>query len=152
MSVTSGILPSQIVNSDQNYDRNNKLLQNAIKQENDRINKETTVLEKVIYDISNPSPIIITLCVLGVLLIVYIINILFIKPNLSGIWVDYSGNLWKLNYSKLTGKFQVFINGACYGSGMVIENYVHYGDLIGVWNYENNIYFMNGEKLQKIIE
>ena len=113
--------------------------------------REQILLQKKIYDVSNPSPIFVAAIVIVVLLVMYIIYVLFLKPCMSGEWLDHAGNEWNISHNRFTGNFRVKINGECRGSGKNLDNYVHYGDLIGVWNYHDIIYFTEGWQLQRVV-
>ncbi len=125
------------------YEEN--LKKKAIKAE-----KERALLQKKIYDLSNPSPLIVAGIVVGVLFFMYIVYLIFLKPCLSGQWMDHAGNEWTISHNRLTGNFCVKINGESSGSGKSLDNYVEYGDLIGVWNYRDVVYFTEGWQLHRV--
>ena len=123
-----------------------QLKEAAIKAE-----REAQLLQKKIYDSSNPSPIFVAAIVITVLLIMYIIYVVFLKPCMSGDWLDHAGNEWTISHNRFTGNFRVKINGECRGVGKTLDNYVQYGDLVGVWNYHDIIYFTEGWQLQRVV-
>lgn len=126
--------------------REQKLMEDVAKAERDR-----ELLQKRVYEVANPSPILITCVVLGVLLMLYIIYMIFLRPCLSGEWVDPSGNIWHIAHNRMSGQFSVCLNGEPSGSGKVMDNYVQYGDLIGVWNYGRVIVFTEGWHLERLL-
>jgi len=125
---------------------NIKLQEAAIKAE-----KERALLQKHIYNNANPDPHIIVAIVIAVLLALYVIYALFIKPCMSGEWADPSGNKWQIDHNNFTGNISVKINGKCAGTGSVQDNYVKYGELVGVWNYGKKIMFTKGWDLSKVL-
>lgn len=127
----------------QNYET--QLKEAAIQAE-----RERALLQKKIYDTSNPSPVFVAAIVMTVLLAMYVLYVLFLKPCLSGAWMDHAGNEWDIAHNRFTGNFQVKINGESSGAGQTLDNYVRYGDLIGVWDYSNLVCFTEGWQLQRI--
>lgn len=116
-----------------------------------RAEQERQLLQKKIYDSSNPSPIFVASIVLAVILAMYVIYVVFLKPCLSGEWMDHAGNSWEISHNRFTGTFRVKINGECRGVGKSLDNYISYGDLIGVWNYGDVITFTEGWHLQRVL-
>ena len=111
------------------------LLENAAKAEEER-----KLLQKTVYDSSNPSPIFVTCMVIGTLLIMYIVYVIFLKPCMSGIWIDIAGNQWYIDHSVVKNIFTVYID----------DNYLQFGDLVGVWNYSDQIFFTDGFELNRL--
>lgn len=123
----------------------NKLVETSIAAE-----RERALLQKKVYDLANPSPIFVTAVVIVILLSMYLVYVIFLKPCMSGEWMDHAGNTWDIAHNRFTGNFKVRINGECQGSGKALDNYVRYGDLVGVWNYGNVIVFTEGWQLQRL--
>jgi hypothetical protein len=115
-----------------------------IKDKSQQTEQERAMLQKYIYDNANPSPVLIACLAFGLIVILYVLYLLFLKPSTSGEWHDVYGNIWILNHNLLNGRIKVNINGRCAGSGKVIDNFVRYGDLTGVWDYNNEIAFTEG--------
>ena len=127
---------------------------NDEKQRTDALNnqkRESEILTKTIYDISNPSPIVVTAIIIGILLILYVIYIIFLKPSVSGTWIDSLGNEWYLNHNTFKNIFTVSINDLPSGKGVLYDNYIRYGELIGIWDYSNTILFTNGITLERLL-
>lgn len=108
------------------------------------------LLQKNIYDNSNPSPLFMAIIVLTVLFCLYFVYILFIKPSMTGEWTDISGNIWYIVHNKLTGTLEIEINGYPKGEGQIIGNLVEYGELTGIWNNANTVVFTEGWSLERI--
>jgi hypothetical protein len=123
-----------------------RLLEDAVKAE-----RERDLLQKTVYSIANPSPIIVTTIVVAVIAALYVIYVLFLKPCMSGEWVDPKGNIWYIEHNRFSGNFDVFMNGVYVGAGKVIDNYFRFGDLIGVWNYHNMIIFTEGWGIERLL-
>lgn len=121
------------------------LLENAAKAEAER-----KLLQKTVYESSNPSPIFITSMVIGTLLIMYIVYIMFLKPCMSGIWIDNAGNQWYIDHSVFKNIFTVHIDDNYGGTGYIYDNYLRFGDLVGVWNYSDQIFFTDGFELNRL--
>lgn len=125
--------------------RQTALLENAAKAEEER-----KLLQKTVYDSSNPSPIFVTCMVIGTLLIMYIIYVVFLKPCMSGIWIDTAGNQWYIDHSVVKNIFTVYVDDNYGGTGYIYDNYLQFGDLVGVWNYSDQIFFTDGFELNRL--
>jgi hypothetical protein len=121
-----------------------------LKKQAIRAERERMLLQKKIYEVANPSPIFIAGLVIAVLISMYIVYVALLKPCLSGEWMDHAGNTWELNHNRFTGNFIVYINGVESGVGRSLDNYISYGDLVGVWNYGNVIVFTEGWQLNRV--
>lgn len=126
--------------------RNVKLLEAVKKAE-----QEQQMLQKHIYDNANPSPLLVVTISLGVILTMWIIYMIYLKPNATGEWRDDMNNVYILTHNRFTGNVRVRMNGKCRGFAKLIDNYFRFGDLIGVWNYADNITFTNGMEIMKVL-
>jgi hypothetical protein len=84
-------------------------------------------------------------------IILYVIYIIFLKPSVSGTWIDSLGNEWYLNHNTFKNIFTVSINDLPSGKGVLYDNYIRYGELIGIWDYSNTILFTNGITLERLL-
>lgn len=114
------------------------------------VEEERNLLQKIVYDVSNPSPIIITCIVLGTLLLMYIVYLVFIKPTLKGNWIDNYGNEYYIKHLPWQLTFYILHNGAVTGQGRVLDNYISLKDVAGVWNYDDEIIFVDGTVLSRL--
>jgi len=112
--------------------------------------EERKLLQKTVYDISNPSPALVIGIVLMILIGMYYIYVLYLKPDMTGIWYDEMGNKWIIKHCKFSNTFAVTLNNTYSGAGALYDNYVQYGNLIGVWDYADNIHFTNGSTLERL--
>jgi hypothetical protein len=147
----TSLAPQDVLKSIENDANKERAYQANLVQEALRAEQERALLQKKVYDLSNPSPIFMTVLVVAVVLLMYLIYVLFLKPCMSGEWMDHAGNTWQISHNRFNGNLRVRINGECRGSGKVLDNYVNYGDLIGVWNYGNVIVFTEGWHLERVI-
>lgn len=130
-------------------DAYNRERQNVIKD----INERADVIEKVIFDNGNPSPFIVALCIVLVLLGMYMIYWHYMKPCASGNWIDDSGVEYTLDHNKLDGR----LNATAYkknigvntAKGEINDNYVVIGEVPGVWDYVDNIMLFNGVVMKR---
>ncbi len=143
--------PADVLKSIEDEAIREQLYQTNLIDASIRAEKERALLQKKVYDLANPSPIFVASVVIAVLLAMYLIYVIFLKPCMSGEWLDHAGNTWDITHNRFTGNFRVRINGECKGSGKALDNYVRYGDLIGVWNYGNVIVFTEGWHLQRVV-
>lgn len=150
--------PDTVFNSDASpadYDETQKraVLAKAAKLRNavEQADKTALLLNKTIQSESNPSPIIVCVVIVGSLLIIWGIYLLFLKPCIGGEWRDSVGNMWQIKHKGASTTANVKINGDCAGKLKVIDNYVRYGDLIGIWDYNNDILFTNGVSMSRVL-
>lgn len=147
----TSLAPTDVLKNIQDEEWKEKAHQENLIISSIKADKERALLQKKVYDISNPSPIFVTGIVIVILLIMYFIYVIFLKSCMSGEWSDHAGNIWYISHNKFTGNFQVKINNKNRGVGKVLDNYVRYGDLIGVWNYGNIIMFTEGWQLTRFL-
>ena len=90
-----------------------------------------------------------------VLLIIYILYVIVMKPNVSGRWTDDSGNNYVfkqrlfLSFGKYTAKDT---KDAVWNlSGTVKGPNVSFKNVNGVWDYRNLITFPNDMKLRRVL-
>jgi hypothetical protein len=125
--------------------------QQQLLERSEKAEQERKIIQKTVYDVSNPSPLAITCVVIGMLLVMYIIYLMFLKPCMSGEWVDNIGNTWNINHDKLRNVFDVTVNGKSSGVGIVYDNYIKYGKLIGAWDYSDRVVFTDGIILERVL-
>jgi hypothetical protein len=118
-----------------------------VKEAGDKLEADRQVLQARIYDNANPSPLLVATIALATLLTMWILYIVFLKPDASGEWRDELNNKYRLTHNRFTGTIRMRINGKCAGYAKVIDNYFRYGDLVGLWDYSDNIIFVNGIQL-----
>ncbi len=123
----------------------------ALLEESKRLDEKKTILQKYIYNNANPSPLLIIGIVVSVVFCLWVIYVVFLKPTIDGEWRDEYGNKVNMCHNQLTGKIKVYMNGKYGGTGVVIDNYVKYGQLIGIWDYNNEIIFVGGTRLRRIL-
>ena len=142
--------PADVLNNIKQSEQDKEAYYAKLQEEAKRVEQERVMLQKKVYSDANPSPIFITGLIVAVLVSMYIIYVVFLKPCMSGEWMDKAGNTWDICHNKFTGMFTVTIDGKESGLGQVIDNYVSYGDLVGVWNYGNVIAFTEGWQLNRV--
>lgn len=113
--------------------------------------REQQILQKHIYDNANPPALLIVTIGLGIVLTMWIIYMVYLKPNASGEWRDDMNNEYVLTHNRFTGNVRVRMNGKCKGFAKLIDNYFRFGELIGVWDYADNITFINGMQLMRFL-
>jgi hypothetical protein len=113
-------------------------------------NSDKPYIKNIIYESANPSPIIILLVVIIIVISLFLIYILFLKPSISGEWYDNKGNKWLINHNVLLNKASVEINNNFNFQCTIIDNYIKCSDLVGAWDYNNTIVFMDGIILSRV--
>lgn len=148
--VTSTIAPADIIQQAKIDEANDKArIENLLKRAQE-VERERELLQKTVYKNANPSPIIVASIVIAIIFALYILYILFVKTCASGEWRDHMGNEWYISHNRFTNNFTVTINKKRAGSGYIRDNYVKFGDLVGVWDYQDKIIFMEGWHIERI--
>lgn len=111
--------------------------------------KQAMQAQEVIYDVANPSPIILGLVILCLFLVIYLLYTIMIKPNLSGVWTTKRGDRMQIRHGKFSNVLVIVSKGKPI-HGSVKDNLVRIGNLIGIWNYSDVILFANGGSLTRI--
>jgi len=132
-------------------EKKEKNRQEALLKETKRIDEEKKLLQRYVYNNANPSPLLLLGIGVAVLFALWVIYIIFLKPTVSGEWYDAYGNKLEICHSKLSGKIKVKLNDEYGGTGLVIDNYVQYGELVGIWNYNNEIAFLDGTVIYRLL-
>jgi len=122
-----------------------------VKAASDAAEQERRMLHKEVHDNANPDPIVVGFCAALVVLAVWILYRMYLKPNASGEWRDSLGEEWQIKHGAFSSDVDVCINGKKAGHMKIIDNYVRYGDLVGVWNYKDTIIFTEGVVLNRVI-
>lgn len=136
---TDIINKGELIKSEQ--ERTNKELQEQI----DENKKNTKVLQNILTKSANPSPVYIIIIVIGVIIALWFIHYIFIKPKLTGEWYPESGSdVWKLKHRFMSNTVDVTINEKKHGTLEVVDNLISYNGRIAIWNYGNTILFTNG--------
>lgn len=116
-----------------------------------RAEEERNQLYKYLHSNANPSPITLGISIALLLVSMYVIYCLFAKPNASGEWRDSLGGEWMITHGAFSSDAKVRINGKCGGVIKIIDNFVRYGNLVGVWDYNNEIVFTEGITLNRVV-
>ena len=122
-----------------------------------RVDKETqakaNIIRKVVEKSANPSPIILAVAVLIVLVGAYVLYMMYVKPCASGRWVDDSGVEYELEHNKLDGKINLTVykkqREVDQMAGKIIDNYITVASVPGVWDYADNIMLFNGTMMKR---
>jgi hypothetical protein len=113
------------------------------------INESTNLLQRTINDNANPSPVYVSLAVACVLISMWLIYILFLKPNASGEWRDDKGNQWILDHGRFGG-IMITVNKKNTYHCEIVDNMFKCGGVIGIWNYRDIILFVGGGNLTRV--
>ena len=105
-------------------------------------------LQRVVDDNANPHPAFVLAVFVLVLLAVFVVYCLSLKPNASGEWVDDVGNKWVIDQSCFADTTATFN-----GDPVEIEinhNMVKSHNMIGIWNYDDDIILVGGGNLTRV--
>lgn len=118
--------------------------------ESDRLDKDALYLQKYIHNNANPSPVMIAVCIVAIILVLWLIIGVGLRPNATGEWYDSSGHQWLIDHSCWSGRASAFVNNERSINIDIVDNMVKIGPKIGVWNYRDTIIFVGGGKLERV--
>ena len=150
MSDPVSLAPDDAIDYVKRSDQEERIRQIAVAEKANKLEEERKLLQKYVYDSANPSPIVIAVIVLAAFAIIYVIYLIFVKPCMSGEWVDIKGNVWLIKHKILTGNVVAECAEGIH-RGKVSDNFVEIGNLAGVWNYGNTIIFIDGPTLERVL-
>lgn len=148
VSTSTGASHDAIMEIEQDH-KKDTLRQEKLYRAKQKGMEEARFLQESIYKVSNPSPVLVSLLVLSVLLLVWLLYIALISPDASGIWLDEKGNTWVVSHAWM-GDSLVSINNLRTEKILINDNLVKCGPLIGIWDYGNNIAFLSGGGLTRV--
>lgn len=124
-------------------------LSNSSNSEFAKNKRDAEILQLMVFDQSNPHPLIIAVILVCVLLTAWLIYNVFFKPNLTGIW--YSDNsVYDIYHKMFSNKLDVYGEGGDRLNGKVCDSIVLVEDVeIGVWNGKNLIKLFDGGFLKR---
>ncbi len=156
--MSEGFAPSDVLREAQNELAQQKQRNARLLEQSERLEIERDLLQKKVYQNANPNPVLIIALVLVTWFVIYVLYVIFIKPTLSGEWVDNKGNVWNIRHKKFSG--EIFLDlveiknhnkpAIKHVTGVVIDNFVYYAGVVGVWDYKNKILLVGGGDLQRI--
>ena len=107
--------------------------------------EKAKLLQTVVYDNSNPHPAKVAVMFALVLALIWLIYIMFVKPNMSGVWLDTKGNKWIIEQNMCQVKVKMILDGKTVkGTAKITGNIFKFKGIIGVWNYNDVVVFING--------
>lgn len=145
------LLPRDVLQAVQQSEVEERSREIKLQEASRKGERERQILQKHIYDNANPDPLLIVTIGLGVILTMWILYMLYLKPDSSGEWRDDMNNQYILTHNRFTGNVKLRFNGKCGGYAKLVDNYFRYGDLIGVWDYADTIVFVNGMELNRLL-
>jgi hypothetical protein len=138
----------------------NKILEQVRREEKNkeqRTNDDTIKLEqaeslvrRIVYDNSNPNPVLIAGIFAGIMIVIWFIYVMMIKPNASGEWYDDKGNRWDLDHYRMGG-ITALVRGKLVNCTLS-DNMFKCGNMMGIWNYSDVIILVGGGNLTRVHE
>ena len=108
-------------------------------------------LTEVVHDNANPHPAYVALIFALVLGVIWLLYIIFIKPNISGVWMDTSGNKWIVEQSFSDVDVKVVTNNRVIrGKAKLTDNIFKFKKYVGVWNYDDVVIFLGGGGMERV--
>lgn len=116
-----------------------------LKETAKRAEQEQQLLQKHVTKLSNPSPLVVLICAGLIIGVVWLVYMYYIKPNISGYWISNDSNIYCIKHDPIQSS--ATINGH---RMTIIDNYLKYNDVIGVWDYSNQIRWLNGQTFNRL--
>lgn len=148
MEVENNTTPSQVLEISQDVQNINEQKQKIYENDRKRLERAEYYLKKYVHENANPSPVFVLGIFILVLVILWVLYLMFIKPNASGIWYDDENNMWEINHCYFRG-LTVRLNGENVKC-QISDNLFKCGSLLGIWNYSDIIVFINGGSLTRV--
>lgn len=123
----------------------------SINRRRDALNTKAETLQTVIYENANPSPWFIAMAIIGLLLGIWIIYVILLKPNMSGEWYDHNGQQWIIEHGLFNDLLCVRIAAGPKITCQLSGNTFKCVDKLGVWNYGNVVLFLRGGYLTRVV-
>lgn len=108
-----------------------------------RLEEQRERLQRTVQLSANPSPVLLAGIFVGVLLVMWVVHVMFIKPSMSGMWYEAQRAV-HVDHNRLTGVLRVVYDGQLLPDGLVVDNLVNVGGRIGVWDYRATVYMLDG--------
>ena len=124
-------------------------LDSDVKASLNRLGSNKSTLEETVYRISNPNPVVVGFCIIGVIVVMVVIYNMWLRPDATGIWSDERGNVLHFRHSPLSGRLVVTSKTSGKKMCMLSDNMFKCGSRVGVWDYNNIILFVNGGGLTR---
>lgn len=113
--------------------------------------EEYDMASSIIRKSDNPSPLYTAFIILAVLILLWVVNLVFLKKNLNGLWsVQPPPHIKNIKAEKYLLTHNVFTNGIYIDNsvdvkGYVRNNNVYLNNKMGVWDMVNNIIYWNDD-------
>lgn len=121
----------------------------ALRETESRLDDQVNRLQRSIILSSNPSPIMLAMIFVVVLVGLWFIHLVFIKPSMSGIWHEGPLRIY-VDHNRMTDVIHVRYGDEWLPDGFITDNLVNIGGRIGVWDYRSLIYMLDGGRWQRL--
>lgn len=93
----------------------------------EKLKNNVIELNKKIEMKNNPNPIYLTCLIIGYIVIIYFLYIFIIKDDISGIWKDSDGKIYKITHNKFSDNVIIYHNqkktiGVIHGNLVILRN------------------------------
>jgi hypothetical protein len=113
--------------------------------------KRAKTLQAIVNDNANPHPAHVALIFALVLAVIWLIYIIFVKPNISGVWIDTKGNKWIIDHSFSSVDVKLITNGKTIkGKAKITDNIFKFKEYTGIWNYNDIVIFIGGGGMERV--
>jgi hypothetical protein len=128
----------------------------ALLSEAARITKQAQMLQKDIYKDASPHPLFVTCIIVLILIMVWVLYVMFVKPVATGEWLDAKNDqVWFIRHNPLTDSMTIKIlsrDGKLIAKmrGYIKNAVFKTHDALGIWDFNNVIVFVGGGGLQRV--
>jgi hypothetical protein len=113
-----------------------------------KLSQSIGILRGVVNENANPSPVLVAAVFAGIMIAVWIIYAMLIKPDASGEWVDDRNDHWELKHG-IFGSLCATHNYRTVPCTMS-DNMFKCGNILGIWNYADVIILVGGGNMTRV--
>lgn len=124
------------------YDEALKTTENQLEDQANRLQRYVTLS-------ANPSPVMLAVIFVAVLIGLWAIHMVFIKPSMSGVWYEGPLRIF-VDHNRMTDVLRIKYGDAWLPDGYVTDNLINIGGRIGVWDYRALVYMLDGGRWQRL--
>jgi hypothetical protein len=121
-----------------------------LEEDSNMLKRDAEVLTEIVYKNANPSPVVISITFIGIIIALWVFYVAVLKPNVSGEWRDSNGHKWFFDHNRMTGCVMVTIDNMFLRPCEITDNMFKCGSYLGVWNYRDVILFIDGGSLTRV--
>lgn len=141
-------LPGEIID---NLEKDKTKREEQLKQTENKLEKDSLVIEKIIYNSANPSPVVVALVILLIIVVVWLLYVFLLKPNMSGRWIINDKIIVGVEHCKWSNNIYIMNSrGVQIDQGKLVGNILRLPKLIGLWDGDDLVMFPDYGAMKRI--